>query len=495
MQLLDLQITKYKNLEEFHWEITEEFASPALLLMGKNASGKTNVLEALLNIFDFLIHSSNRKAPFGFSITYKIEVVTIKIECEKNQTLDGVTIEDKFVPVSEIRRVNNTFKVPISYTDLENILPENIILYYSGFSGRFWNISNKFKQEYSRIFRKQKAVALPPIIALEPIHYQMILLALFSFNEEAPIYSEFFDKYFDIESIASFDLHIKKHTGWIKDHTFDNYFDTDGIVRNFIEQIDLAQKDEDNDELPKLIRSPKFHERINRIVYKFQGNRALLSLKEIFGYEDDIFKLLNILFTTKNLSKIDIWVKKKGIEQPIHFDFLSEGEQQFLAIKGMIYLLQGKNSLFLWDEPDTFLNPAWQWDLIPNLENNNGEYAEAGYIEEGYVSSIQRDQFILTTHSPVLLSTVKKRAYYIDKGVLSAITNTYGLTVDESLEKQSINTRIKSLEEKFKAYFELIEQGKSKTEEALEIRAELEKKLGENHEEIQRADVLISFYE
>ena len=489
MQLLDLQITNYKNLSGFNWEITEEFASPALLLMGKNASGKTNVLEALINIFDFLIHSKNKKAPFTFSITYKIEVVKINIACEKGAMLEGVSIDEQFVPVSEIRRINNTWKVP-HYTDLDNIIPENVILYYSGFSQRFSNISSRFKQEYSKIFRKQKAVALPSVMALEPIHFQMILLALFSYNEEAAIYQDFFKKYFDIESIDSFEIHIKKHTGWIKDHSFENYFDTDGIVRNFIEQIDIAQKDEGNDELPQLIRSPKFHERINRIVYKFQGNRALFRLKEVFGYEDDIFKLLNILYTTKNLARIDIKVKKENIDQPIHFDWLSEGEQQFLAIKGMIYLLQGKNSLFLWDEPDTFLNPAWQWDLIPNLEKGNG------YVEEGYFeNAIQRDQFILTTHSPVLLSTVKKQAYYIEKGEIIPLRNTFGLTVDESLQKQSINTRIKSLDEKLRTYFELIEQGKSKEEEATNLRAELESKLGDNHEELQRADVLISFYE
>lgn len=499
MQLLDLQIEDYKNLKKFHWEITEEFASPALLLMGKNASGKTNVLEALISIFDFLIHSKKKKSPFTFSITYKIEVVAIKIECKKGEMLQGVLIDNSFVSVSEIRRVNKTWTVSNSYIDLDNILPENIILYYSGFSQRFWDISNKFKQEYSRIFRKQKAVALPPIIMLEPIHYQMILLALFSYSKETledkhPIYDKFFMKYFDIENLHSFEIHIKKHTGWIRDHSYNEYFNTSGIVRNFIEQIDLVNKDENIENSIEFIRSPKYPDRINRVIYKFNGNSSLQKIKETFGYEDDIFKLLNILYTTKNLVKIDVKVKKKGIENPIHFDLLSEGEQQFLAIKGMIFLLQGKNTLFLWDEPDTFLNPAWQWDLIPDLENNN-DYVENDYVENGYVGNIQRDQFILTTHSPVLLSTVKHQAYYIDKGKISPVRNTYGLTVDESLEKQKINTRIKSIDDDLKEYFELIEVGKSSSEEALKIRTFLEKRLGETHEELQRADVLISFYE
>lgn len=318
---------------------------------------------------------------------------------------------------------------------------------------------------------------------LEPIHYQMILLALFSFSKDAPIYDNFLKKYFGIVELDSFEIHIKKHTGWIKDHTYVNYFDTNGIVRNFIEQIDLINS-KSNGSSKNHISSKTYPDRINKVIYKFNGNSSLHMLKEVFGYEEDIFKLLNILFTTKNLEHIKINVKKKNIVHPIHFDSLSEGEQQFIAIKGMIYLLQGKNTLFLWDEPDTFLNPAWQWDLIPDLENNT-DFSE----------SIQRDQFILTTHSPVLLSTVKHQAYYMDNGEISPVNNTYGLTVDEALEKQKINTRIKSIDENLKEYFELIEVGKASSEEALKIRTILEKRLGETHVELQRADVLISFYE
>lgn len=494
MQLLDLQISNYKNLSGFHWEITEEFASPALLLMGKNASGKTNVLEALINIFDFLIHSKSKKAPFKFSITYKVESATIKISCKENEELDHLILNGDKLQFSRIKQFGNKW-VSSKHPEIETLIPENIVLYYSGFSSRFHGVSSRFKKEYSNKFRKQKAVELPPIITLEPIHFQMILLALFSFNKGAPIFKDFFRKYFEIEDLYSFEIHIKKHTGWIKDHSYQEFFNTTGIVRNFIEELHKLQKREPKNNSPRLIKSKSDPKRVNRVIYNFQGANALLELKEVFGYEDDIFKLFNILYTTNNLARIEIKVKKENITQPIPFEWLSEGEQQFLAIKGMIYLLQGKNSLFLWDEPDTFLNPAWQWDLIPNLEKGNG-YVEDGYAEEGYFeNAIQRDQFILTTHSPVLLSTVKKQAYYIEKGEITPLRNTFGLTVDESLEKQSINTRIKSLDEKLRTYFELIEQGKSKEEEATNLRAELESKLGGNHEELQRADVLISFYE
>ena len=483
MQLLSIYIDKYKNLIDFHWEIGAENASSALLLMGKNASGKTNILEAIIKIFDFLMHSKQQKSPFTFFIEYKIENSKIKIECDKGYSIDEVSINDVIVPLSEINRIENTFR-PRNRTDLKNLLPDNIILYYSGFAGRFNNISHKFKQEYARVFRNQKYVGLPPLILLEPIHNKMIMLALFSFEENSLVYDGFLKKYFNIEGLNSFEIHIKEHTGWIEDHSYNNFFDTRGIVRNFLEKIHKIQLETGADEYSFRKLSPKDSSRVKRVDYKFKGNETLLQLKEIFGYEDDIFKLLNILYTTKNLANIIIKVQKSGIKTPIDFNLLSEGEQQFLAIRGMIYLLQGKNSLFLWDEPDTYLNPSWQWDLIPSLEKDDND-----------VHFIQRDQFILTTHSPVLLTTVKKQAYYVENGVLSCINHSYGLTIDESLEKQNINIRVEELDTQLKQYFRLIEIGNANSEEARKMRATLEKELGETHRELQRADVLINFYE
>ena len=43
-------------------------------------------------------------------------------------------------------------------------------------------------------------------------------------------------------------------------------------------------------------------------------------------------------------------------------------------------------------------------------------------------------------------------------------------------------------------YFGLIDSGKGKTEEAITLRKELQSLLGEDHAEIRRADMLLSFF-
>ena len=43
-------------------------------------------------------------------------------------------------------------------------------------------------------------------------------------------------------------------------------------------------------------------------------------------------------------------------------------------------------------------------------------------------------------------------------------------------------------------YFGLIDSGKGKTEEAITLRKELQSLLGEDHAELRRADMLLSFF-
>jgi len=486
MQLISLYIKKYKNLKEFKWEITSEFASPALMLMGKNASGKTNLLEGILKIFDFLYNSEVRRADFSFEIEYIIEVVKIKIVGIENTAIDGVYIDDKFISISDIIRVNDTFRPRSKDYSLENILPENVVLYYSGFSQRFNLITSNVKQAYARKFRKQESISLPPILILEPIHYKFILLALFSYeNENETVYKGFLKKYFKIEALHSFEIHIQKHTGWIVDKSYKNFFSTEGIVRNFLSQLSILQEKSPNNfepvkPLPIKISSNTNLDLINRVEYQFVGNDPLIELRNIFGYESDVFKILNILFITKNLNNVIINVKKEGVKEPISFNSLSEGEQQFLAIQGMKYLLQGKDTLFLLDEPDTFLNPSWQWNLIPDIEN---DYK---------LGDIQRDQFILTSHSPVLLSTVSKRAYFMENGNINNLPNVYGRSVNDVLNEQGIESQNKEIIDEIDNLFDIIEN--REIEKAKQIISELELNYGKNHPDIIKANYLIKLY-
>jgi predicted ATPase len=489
MQLNYLYIDNYKNLKDFKWEISNDESYPIFCIIGQNGAGKSNLLEALVQIFNCLNYSQSVTPTFTFEIRYRIEYFNVIIKGKKNSKKDyQVFIDGEEISFDTIHDSSSKWIYPKHGEKPEGILPENVIVYYSGYSNRMRLYFTKVNSDYAKIFRQGKSTNLPPLLLIEPIHFKMILLALFSFDSTfEAIYKDFLLKYFNIESIESFSIHIKKHTNWIKDNRYKNYFDAKGVIKTFLITLDELQKSEnENSVLSEVEKAPfKLLSKnnpfiVNKVVYFFRKHESLINLKKIFGFESDIFKVLNVLYQSGYLADISVNIKKIGITDTISFDDLSEGEQQLLAIKGCIELLWGKNNLFLWDEPDTYLNPRWQWNLIPDLEKQIGDKVE--------------DQFILTTHSPVLLSTSKKGVFEMENGKLSSVSKTYGLTINDALTRQEIEIQVDDVKRLYNNYLTLVQKGEGNTVEALDLRRRLESLWGQNHPELIKANVYLKYY-
>lgn len=489
MELKSLNISDYKNLNNFVWEIDKHDYSHILCIIGPNGAGKSNLLEALLHIFTCLAYSEKVVPLFDFRVTYSIEESEIDISAKRGGK-KGYTLLLNSNPVSfeKVVQLSKAWVKPKYSTENEILIPENIIAYYSGYSNRIRSLFNIINNESAKVFRKGNAIKLPPLLLLEPFHFKMILLALFSFEKDVEyIHKDFLLNYFGIENFESVAFHIKKHTNWIKDKQYKNFFDSKGIVRNFLSSLDEIQEKENKILNTQDVLAPPFKVNaksnpflINKVIYLLKKHSSLTSLRSSIGFESDMFKILNAVYQAGYLSEIVILIKKKGVEEPISFDDLSEGEQQLLAIKGCIELLRGKNNLFLWDEPDTFLNPRWQWDLIPDLEKQIGDKIE--------------DQFILTTHSPVLLSTNREGAFEMRNGSLNTIKGVYGLTVNEALTKQDIISQLQEVKEIYTEYVSLIQQGKGNSEEAIVLRKRLEEKWGVNHPDLIATNLYLKYY-
>lgn len=78
-------------------------------------------------------------------------------------------------------------------------------------------------------------------------------------------------------------------------------------------------------------------------------------------------------------------IVSKGQILPI--DALSSGEKQILLIMLRVFLLEGKESYVLLDEPENSLDISWQYKLIDTLTKLN-----------------PNAQFFITTHSPSIFS-------------------------------------------------------------------------------------------
>ncbi|MEH6456892.1 MAG: restriction system-associated AAA family ATPase [Cocleimonas sp.] len=125
-------------------------------------------------------------------------------------------------------------------------------------------------------------------------------------------------------------------------------------------------------------------------------------------------------------------------DKPVDYVSLSDGEHQLAQILGTMCMASSKNTLFLLDEPESHFNPKWRIEFISKLLTMgtvNGVRAE---MQE---SSMQ--ECLLTTHSPFVPSDMKRENVLVfnkNNGDGTVHTRrpsieTFGATFDTILEE------------------------------------------------------------
>jgi predicted ATP-binding protein involved in virulence len=138
------------------------------------------------------------------------------------------------------------------------------------------------------------------------------------------------------------------------------------------------------------------------------------------------------------------------------------------------------SGIVLIDEVDMHLHPQWQQLVLQNLSE-----------------AFPNIQFIVTTHSPQVLSTVKQEQIRVLPDI-AAGENEALPPIGETLGKPSNYVLTQTLNvdarpplrqvELFEEYMQLINSGLGRGDEATEKRAQLEGLLGKEHEDLVHAD-------
>ncbi len=178
-----------------------------------------------------------------------------------------------------------------------------------------------------------------------------------------------------------------------------------------------------------------------------------------------------------------------GEDQKVFVNQLSDGEKCLLALVGDLARrlaianpgrsdpLKGRGVVLI-DEVDLHLHPEWQRMVVPGLKE-----------------AFPNCQFILTTHSPQVLSQVKSQTVYLlnlsDTGMgAKPLIGPYGQDTNRILEEiMSVSERPQHIKEALRKYFRLIAQ--DEMEEARRVRAELEQEIGSDEPKLLKADALI----
>ena len=121
----------------------------------------------------------------------------------------------------------------------------------------------------------------------------------------------------------------------------------------------------------------------------------------------------------------ELWMSDGNTE--VSIDDLSDGETQLLHTLGAVRLFGDDETLFLFDEPETHLNPSWRTRFHLDFKKSN--------------SSLGSAQAFISSHSPFLVSSLPREAVFFFEKVDGAsqmdnpTSETFGASFDVLIKK------------------------------------------------------------
>ena len=416
MKIKSLKVTDFYILKDFEIEFNNNLS----VLIGENGSGKSTILELIADIFGHL-HKyfvlEDRKAAFvdGYEIVYDytFQGITHTIEIHSHgkdgKFVPEIWVDDKDISIARIEK---------EYGGISNLLPSKTILSYAGISDHLKKLSEHFEEKYKGEITKVNnqysfsPLNLPkerPFIYVKPEHLSMLIVSLFISDDKQDV--DFLSEYLGIEKYeCRISIVLKKPT-WTKKPKEKWWGASGNVALQFLQTIDLYADKEDWDK-----------EKNNILTYHFDGTINLeMAFANLNAYSKDIaFTIFDTLLYDDLLSEIRVaWDIGNGEEMDLNR--LSEGQKQVVLTLGLNSVLgeNGKNLLYLFDEPDVFLHPKWQQTFVDNIRNGLDDTSMA----------------IITSHSPSIVSNLKNQnLHLLRKGkVVTKSLKYYGKTVESIL--------------------------------------------------------------
>jgi predicted ATPase len=379
MRINRFTIAEFKNLREFSIDFDEN--SFATVIVGQNGAGKSNLLEALIVVFRDL--DLGIKPSFKYQIDYTCRGHKVHVDADPERKKNNINI---IVDGDKI-----SFK---HFTDLgrEYYLPNYVFGYYSGPSNRMEKHFEKHQDRFYRDLIKSNGEDKPmrPLLYARHVHSQFALLSFF-YEQDAKI-KEFLRNYLRIEDFDSV-LFILKEPPWESKEGDPRFWYSRGVVQKLLGKLyglSLSPLRMEQDVALEFRKRTK----LEHLYLYLKDIEALRKLAGEFSSPQEFFKALESTYISKLISEVRIRVKVRNAGGSLSFVELSEGEQQLLMVLGLLRFTKEDESLFLLDEPDTHLNPAWSMKYLEFLES--------------VVGGQETSHIIMTTHDPLVISNLER---------------------------------------------------------------------------------------
>jgi predicted ATP-binding protein involved in virulence len=408
MRIHKVYIEDFKNLKQF--EINLEPDEMNTVLLGQNATGKSNFIEALVLIFKYLdlAEEPPQKENLQYKIEYECRERIICVDC-----LDGkykfdvlsksVDIDGKEIWISNEKKISKAE----FFRNKNEYLPKYVFTYYSGISNRLKDHFDEHQKKfYDKIIKKdatrENVDELRRMFYVQIVHSYFVLMAFFAYEDEKT--REFLQKYLLIDDIESI-LFKFQHPDWSGSKRFQENFmwGASGLVREFLDELwKLSLAPIDIEESYKESFRDKGNKKKEFLYLFIQDKNKLQELANYYkGGNTELFKALESTYISDLINEVRVRVKKKNVIGNITFKELSEGEQQLLTVLGLLKFTRDEETLILLDEPDTHLNPLWKWEYLDLLK---------AVVKKDTTTNKEDDttQVILNTHDPLVIGSMDK---------------------------------------------------------------------------------------
>ena len=157
MRLKSLTIRHYKNLRDF--SLNFDGSSFIDVFVGKNGSGKSNLFEALVEIFRHIYEFDREKGDPGFEYTVKYEISDKETE-----------IAWKAGKLS----INGKERTTIGKTPL----PDNVLIYYSGHNDTVADMMQRYEGSFRKRIKGANLDESRRFIGIGPEYKELLLAVL-----------------------------------------------------------------------------------------------------------------------------------------------------------------------------------------------------------------------------------------------------------------------------------------------------------------------------
>lgn len=425
MRLKSIFISNYKNIKNLNCN----FESPDFLelFVGKNGAGKSNLFEALIEVFCHIYEAKikNRREfiipSFSYNLIYEINSLEVNWSYDGNVLLTNLATVD------------------------ENCFPDNVLVYYSGQNSNISNLLERYESNYRRNIDRVEVDDSRMFIdiGMEYKHLLLVLITLLPVDNQArQVVYEKLGLHCEQQSIT---LKLKRpRKSYARDveiEQFDpstHFWGLRALPRKFV------------DRLLKCIRGEFQHRDIyNSFSQKYELKIDIILFRDEF-FELNAGSLFGLFDNLKTLEMIDdINAQLLLVDgSEVDLSVFSDGQFQSVYIYSLSEIFKSKNSITFLDEPDSFLHPEWQFSFLSQI----------GLISDPALST---NQVLMTSHSAATLMaypcsklhSIQKSAsgdseiIRISKG--DVIKNLSGnkIILDENETIMSISTYLKNSHE------------------------------------------------